>query len=125
MRKLTISILVVILLVPVFYLNLVYVYYELEKEAITQNYCVNLPLEEVPTCFGKCYITDLAEQNTRHQDSSNLPVVEDKTVNFHIVELDQARISCSEELSHALFIPPELNPHTHLFAHSIFHPPRA
>ena len=124
MRKLAMSILGVILLVPVFYLNLVYVYYHVQKEAITRNYCVNLPLEDVPTCLGKCYITDLVEQSGEQQESSHIPVVEDKTTNFHVVALDLAVLSSIDELVQVMFIPHELHSCSPSFAHSIFHPPR-
>ena len=55
-----ISILCFLAVVPAFRLSIIYGCYELNKEHITNTYCVNID-EPVLMCSGKCYVNDIID----------------------------------------------------------------
>ena len=72
-----ISILCFLAVVPAFRLSIIYGCYELNKEHITNTYCVNID-EPVLMCSGKCYVNDIiAESSADDGTQAPLPVADD------------------------------------------------
>lgn len=78
MQKLAlISMLCLLTAVPVLRLVIIYGCYELNKEYITKNYCVNID-EPALMCSGKCYVNGIIAESSAEDGAPHpLPAVDD------------------------------------------------
>jgi len=121
-----ISILCLLAVVPALRLSIIYGCYELNKEHITNTYCVNID-EPVLMCSGKCYVNDIiAESSADDGAQAPLPVVEDlrPITPFFPEGFCCAAIIAVRDGQPLPVIFTE-NLHHRLYAASIFKPPRA
>lgn len=120
-----ISILGLLSVVPALRLSIIYGCYELNKEHITNTYCVNIN-EPVLMCSGKCYVNDIiAESSTEDGTQAPLPAVEDLRP---IIPFFTENTCCAATIAvrdgqplPAIFTE---NLHHRLYAASIFKPPQ-
>jgi len=125
-KTVLISILSLLSVVPALRLSIIYGCYELNKEHITNTYCVNID-EPALMCSGTCYVNDIiAESSADDGGQAPLPAVEDLrpiTPFFHEALCCTAPIAARD----AQPLPGTFTASLHhrLYAASIFKPPRA
>jgi len=124
-RTALISIMCLLSVVPALRLGIIYGCYELNKEHITNTYCVNIN-EPVLMCSGTCYVNDIiAESSAEDGAQAPLPAVEDLRP---IIPFFTEGLCCTATIAvrdrqplPAIFTE---NLHHRLYADSIFKPPR-
>lgn len=123
MRQLTVIIFSIIILIQTCQLSLMYSYYQLNVDYITEQFCVNKSRPE-KSCFGQCHINKIAKDSVQKDSEEKAPLTV-KEYNSPVIflevleKLNDKTIATSNVLNTAFLFLYAYHP-----KHFIFEPPR-